>query len=175
MLENRRRILQNSIMRKFELTTGAANLNTRKRYLGFTLIELLITVAVISILAAVALPAYNDHVRRGKLAEGPAHLADLRVKMEQWFQDNRSYQNGAACGVSMPASPQVKFFVFTCNAPTATTYTISATGQGSIDGIVFSVTESNVKSTAVTAGSAMATSGYTANGNCWVLRKGGTC
>lgn len=138
----------------------------------------MIVVAIVGILAAVALPAYNDYVRRGKLSEAHANLADLRVKMEQWFQDNRSYLNGAACGAPMPGAAQgIKFFTFTCPGPTANTYTITATGianQG-LDGISYSVTESNVKSTTVTGGSAMAIAGYTSNANCWVIRKGGAC
>lgn len=152
-------------------------MNTKKRYAGFTLIELMITVAVISILAAVALPAYNDYVRRGKLAEAHSQLADLRVKMEQWFQDNRSYLNGAACGVAMPSGGDIKFFTYTCPAPTATTYTLTATGIASqgLDGISYSITESNVKSTTVTGGSAMANAGYVSNANCWVIRKGSSC
>ena len=61
---------------------------------GFTLIELMIVIAVVAILAAVALPAYGDYLRRGQLPEAFTNLADLRVKMEQYYQDNRSY--GAA-------------------------------------------------------------------------------
>lgn len=177
-LENKPRILQNSIIRNFEPTTGATNLDTKKRHAGFTLIELMITVAVVGILAAVALPAYNDYVRRSKLAEAHSQLADLRVKMEQWFQDNRSYLNGAACGAAVPGAAQsIKFFTFTCPGPTATTYTWTATGiagQG-LGGISFSITESNVKSTTVTGGSDMANAGYATNPNCWIIRKGGSC
>jgi type IV pilus assembly protein PilE len=145
---------------------------------GFTLVELMITVAVIAFLAAIAIPNYTDYVRRSRLSEAHAQLADLRVKMEQWFQDNRSYQGaGGACGVTMPAAAQLKSFDIACVAPSATTYTITATGRASVSlgGISFTINESNVKATAVTPASDMANNGYGANANCWVIKKGGSC
>ena len=81
---------------------------------GFTLIELMIVIAVIAILAAIALPSYNDYIRRGKIAEGTSGLADLRVKMEQWYQDNRTYVGG-------PCTTTSRYFTFACSvAPSAT-------------------------------------------------------
>ncbi len=72
---------------------------------GFTLIELMIIVAIVSILAAVALPAYGDYVRRGQLPEAFAGMSDLRVKMEQYYQDNRNYgTNGGNCADVGPPS-----------------------------------------------------------------------
>ena len=145
---------------------------------GFTLIELMIVVAVIAILAAVALPSYTDYVTRSKLVEAHTHLADLRVKMEQRYQDARSY-NGGPCAPTGGAAADVKYFQFSCtpNAPVAgaQTFTIQAVGLNDLDGITFTVNESNVKTTTVTAGSKMATKGYSGNGSCWVKRKGGTC
>ena len=65
---------------------------------GFTLIEVMIVVAIVAILAAVALPAYGDYVRRGQLPEAFSGMADLRVKLEQYYQDNRSYgTSGGNC------------------------------------------------------------------------------
>src|SRR5688500_3851726 len=52
---------------------------------GFTLIELMIAMAVMAILAAVAMPAYNDYVRRGMLVEATNNLSDMRVRMEQFY------------------------------------------------------------------------------------------
>ncbi|HAF00275.1 MAG TPA: pilus assembly protein PilE, partial [Methylophilaceae bacterium] len=72
-------------------------MNVRKiNQKGFTLLELMIVVAIVGILASIAIPAYQDYVKKGKAAEAPGALADLRVKMEQCFQDNRDYTACAA-------------------------------------------------------------------------------
>ncbi|HTS84956.1 MAG TPA: prepilin-type N-terminal cleavage/methylation domain-containing protein, partial [Usitatibacter sp.] len=57
---------------------------------GFTLIEVMIVVAIIAILAAIAVPSYQDYVTRGRIIEATGGLGDARNKMEQYFQDNRS-------------------------------------------------------------------------------------
>ena len=54
---------------------------------GFTLIELMITVAIIAILAAVALPAYSTYVTRARITDAVKGLSEMRLKMEQYFQD----------------------------------------------------------------------------------------
>lgn len=144
---------------------------------GFTLIELMITIAVIAILAAVALPSYTDYITRGKLTEAHSHLADLRVKMEQRFQDARSFVGGP-CAPTGGSAAQVRYFDFSCSvAPTATAYTLQAAGRAGTDleGIAFTVNESNVRATLVTGGSKMAGKGYTDNAACWVTKKAGQC
>lgn len=143
---------------------------------GFTLIELMIVVAIVAVLAAVALPAYTDYITRSKLVEAHTHLADLRVKMEQRFQDARSYIGGP-CAPTGGAAADVKYFQFACAAgePTANTFEIQATGLNDLAGIMFTIDESNAKTTVVTGGTKMANKGYTGNANCWVKRKGGVC
>jgi type IV pilus assembly protein PilE len=102
---------------------------------GFTLIELMIVVVIVSILAAVALPAYNDYVLRAKIQEATSALADGRVKMEQWYQDNRTYEdgNGSTAPNSFCQAPptNLESFDLACSAITSTTYTITATGKAS--------------------------------------------
>jgi type IV pilus assembly protein PilE len=137
---------------------------------GFTLIELMITVAIVAILAAVAYPAYVDYIRRGQLTEAYNNLADMRVKLEQFYQDNRTYAGATIC-TTPPAAPQVKYFTFSCTANDATTFVAQAVGAGgSVTGFTFTVNQANARVTTA------APSGWgSAPISCWVVRKGGQC
>ena len=67
-----------------------------QRSSGFTLIELMIAVVIISLLAAIALPSYQDHVRRAARSAGQQFLLDLAQRQEQYFLDVRWYADGIA-------------------------------------------------------------------------------
>ena len=86
------------------------------RYAGFSLIELMITMAIIGILAAIAIPAYNDYVTRAKLSEAGAMLSELRVRLEQYYQDNRNYGSGSTCGdnVKLKFPATGTYFTYSC-------------------------------------------------------------
>jgi len=138
---------------------------------GFTLIELMVTVAIVAILAAVALPSYSDYVTRGKLTEATSTLADLRVKLEQYYQDQRTYAGACTAGTVAPL-PTGEYFDFTCPTLSATAFTIQATGKAgsSVASFTYTLDQSNSrKTTAVPSGWGTATI------NCWVIRRGGGC
>lgn len=149
---------------------------------GFTLIELMITVAIIGILAAVALPTYRAYIVRGRLVAGTNALASLRTSMEQYYQDNRTYATVSAPAIVTPcvanavvASNGTPFNV-SCSAasdaPTATTYTLRATGTGTVAGAVYTIDQGNNMTTV----SFPTPWGSVPSGNnCWIMRKGDSC
>ena len=155
---------------------------------GFTLIELMITVVIIAVIAAIALPNYTDYVTRSKFSEAHGQLADLRVKMEQYYMDNRRYSTnagGGTCGIpggNAPTTLGTRYFTYACapaapNAAGDQQYVVTASGvaaQG-LAGISFTINQANARTTAVTGGSQMAGKGYGANGTCWVVKKPSLC
>lgn len=131
---------------------------------GFTLIEIMIVLAIVGILSAIAFPAYQDYVKRGKLADGFSALSDWSLRMEQFNQDNRTYLNtaGTACGV---AAPTANSFSLTC-AATATTYTLTATGSNTLSGFEYTINQAGTKESNTPWGD---------SSSCWVTKSGGAC
>ncbi len=63
---------------------------------GFTLIELMIVVAIIGILAAVAIPAYQDYIARAQVSEAVSLSASAKTPLAEYFSDKGTWPGGAA-------------------------------------------------------------------------------
>ena len=146
---------------------------------GFTLLELMITLAIVAILAAIALPSYQDYIMRGKIAEAVANLSSTRIAMEKYYADNHFYNAAGTpgtCGVTMPSGSNAKYFTITCASGTSSgpgdqTYTLTATGLANMSGFTYTINESNLRTTTITG-----VPGWnTATVNCWIQRKGDSC
>jgi type IV pilus assembly protein PilE len=155
-----------------------------KKEEGFSLIELMTVVAVIGILAGVALPNYNEYVKRSKVNEALSGLSQMTTQLEQYYQDNRTYVGACAayatappnCVAASTVAPRPcpsKNFDFTCTVLAANTYTVTAAGLAGTQmaGFSYTIAPNNVRTTALTSAT-----GWSGNGaNCWVLNKGGGC
>jgi type IV pilus assembly protein PilE len=147
----------------------------KKTEAGFTIIELMVVMVIVAILGAIALPSYNDYILRSRLAEAYANMGELATKLEQFYQDNRTYAGACAANTvaPLPSASAAKYFDVTCPTLTATAFTVQAAGKAgtNVAGFTFTVDNTGLKqTTAVPAGSGYSTN--TGATGCWVRRKG---
>lgn len=120
-----------------------------KNQKAFTLIELMIVVAIVGILAAIAIPSYQDSVMRSRRSDAKGALLGLANALERHFTSNNSYCDAGgtggnhSCGtntndtgapsiysVQVPTDGGTAYYNLSITAATANTYTIQATPTG---------------------------------------------
>jgi type IV pilus assembly protein PilE len=105
---------------------------------GFSLIELMITIAIIGILAAIAIPTYTSYIQQSHRSEAIRSLTSFRQALERCYSQNYSYLNAPAATppTPCPAAPGTAttstngYYAITYSNMTATTYTLTATAAG---------------------------------------------
>jgi type IV pilus assembly protein PilE len=106
--------------RDYRITAGKKPAGRRG---GFTLVELMVSLTVVAIIAAVAYPAYQEHMRKGRRAAAQAFLVDTASRQQQYLLDARSYAvgTGAIAALSLTVPTDVAPFYTVEITPAAAT------------------------------------------------------
>jgi type IV pilus assembly protein PilE len=123
-----------------------------KRMQGFTLIEVMIVAAIIAILAAIAFPSYNDHVRKTRRSDATAAFVQIQQAQERWRANNTLYSS-VLSDISVTAVTSSGLYDLALSGVSATGYVATATAvtgksqasdsAGSVSCTVLTVTVTN--------------------------------
>jgi len=98
---------------------------------AFTLIELVIAIAIVGLLAAIAIPAYQNDMMKSRRSDGQVALMSMAAQMERYYTMNNSYAGASTPdALGIPSTSPSGYYDLSVSALTASTYTLSATPTG---------------------------------------------
>lgn len=130
------------------------------RQRGFTLIEMVVTMAIIALLTAMAIPSYTAYIMRSNRSEARGQLLEIATWMERWRTERGRYDNPASVGnppptppfpiayTQSPPPPSAAKYNIVVATPTAVGYTITATATGMMTGDIcttLTITETGLR------------------------------
>ncbi len=144
---------------------------------GFSFIEIIIALGIASIIALLAIPSLVNYIQHSRLTEATTVLSELTLQLEKNYLDYRVYStiaNNAACNITTPSNPQVKYFSYVCEIKDngGQSYVITAknkpnVGLGDGDKFIYTIDQNGVKTTkAPFDGGSF---------DCWVIKSGNNC
>lgn len=115
--------------------------NAIKQQAAFTLIELMIVVVIISVLTMIAMPSYDNHVRKSRRADAQASLLELAQFMERHYTAQGGYYTNGRTGgnptlpyTTAPKDGGNTFYTLTVSVTSSENYTLSAAPAGAMTG-----------------------------------------
>jgi type IV pilus assembly protein PilE len=94
---------------------------------GFTLIELIIVITIIGILVAIAVPSYQNHLRKGRRAEAQGFVTQISQRQQQYLLDARTYAFTVAdLGLTAPAAVSAHYAITITGGANPPQFTVTA-------------------------------------------------
>ncbi|KPJ93580.1 MAG: hypothetical protein AMJ53_06990 [Gammaproteobacteria bacterium SG8_11] len=93
---------------------------------GFTLVELMVVVSILGVIAAIAIPSYNETVRKSRRSDAKVTLLKVSQNLERCFSQNNSYEVASGCTNHNNTSSEEGYYTIT-TVQNANTFALTAT------------------------------------------------